>query len=595
MPRRTVLGLLAAVGAISPAVAGAVEPERIQIPPELFEEFFDPPGSTLTATEGGFTSEDVDIDSFDGTTISATVFEPTTEGPHPAIMLTHGWGGNRGSLSSSGESYASAGYVTLTYDSRGFGNSEGKVSVTGENERRDASALIDWLAERDSVLTDGENNPRVGMDGSSYGGGIQSRTAAEDDRVDAIVPRASWFDLVRSLAPNDVLKVGWVRGLLSAGMATGDPDEEFLERGERVLHELEVEDGDREYFRSRSAVAQSEVTAPTLVLQQINDRLFPGEEGVDLFHWARDSGVDAALVIGNGTTHTLFGPNPPGRSAFRNLADEAALAWFDDHLKGDRDHGLAPVNYYNEATDEFVETEEWPPESTKQLSFTHELETTRLDGPDAEPVTVDFFLDRDTEFVGRPTLSLDVTPIAGDFDHLMAALQHVTDDEVTTIKDQVKPVLVEEEGTVSVDLSEIQATLQAGDVLRVALATNSEVLTDVNFPLGGGLFFDTPEGTGVEIGGELSLTVPGIESEQEISVPPVADQFDPPQDLDGDGLYEDIRGTGDPSVADVQALFENLHSPRVQENAEAFNFSGTTPDRVTVFDVQALFTRIEET
>ncbi len=76
-------------------------------------------------------------------------------------------------------------------------------------------------------------------------------------------------------------------------------------------------------------------------------------------------------------------------------------------------------------------------------------------------------------------------------------------------------------------------------------------------------------------------------------VPPLDEQFNPPRDRDGDGLFEDVTGDGELGIQDVQALFDNLSNPDVQENAPKFNFSGTNDSRVTVFDVQALFTRIE--
>lgn len=64
---------------------------------------------------------------------------------------------------------------------------------------------------------------------------------------------------------------------------------------------------------------------------------------------------------------------------------------------------------------------------------------------------------------------------------------------------------------------------------------------------------------------------------------------DPPQDLDDDGLYEDLDGDGDFSIGDVQVFFQHRNSDIVQDNAGFFNFSGTDPDEVTIGDVQALF------
>jgi hypothetical protein len=67
----------------------------------------------------------------------------------------------------------------------------------------------------------------------------------------------------------------------------------------------------------------------------------------------------------------------------------------------------------------------------------------------------------------------------------------------------------------------------------------------------------------------------------------------PPQDSDGDGLYENVRGeSGDPTARDVQELFNNLDNPEVQNNSEVFNFQGNDPNKVSILDVQALFNRL---
>jgi len=80
--------------------------------------------------------------------------------------------------------------------------------------------------------------------------------------------------------------------------------------------------------------------------------------------------------------------------------------------------------------------------------------------------------------------------------------------------------------------------------------------------------------------------------------PPAVVGTDPPRDLDGDGLYEDIDGDGELSIGDVQQFFQNRDADVVQNNAEFFNFSAAdtaaasdtvTPEEVTIGDVQALF------
>jgi hypothetical protein len=76
------------------------------------------------------------------------------------------------------------------------------------------------------------------------------------------------------------------------------------------------------------------------------------------------------------------------------------------------------------------------------------------------------------------------------------------------------------------------------------------------------------------------------------SLPPVGNAEDPPEDTNGDGLHEDVDGDGSVTIFDVQALFKNLDSPAIQENAPAFSFDGGNQEAVTIFDVQGLFDKV---
>lgn len=77
------------------------------------------------------------------------------------------------------------------------------------------------------------------------------------------------------------------------------------------------------------------------------------------------------------------------------------------------------------------------------------------------------------------------------------------------------------------------------------------------------------------------------------SLPPVGGG-DPPADVTGDGLYEDVDGDGSVSIFDVQALFSHIDSPAIQENAPAFSFNNGDQKTVTIFDVQGLFDKVGE-
>ncbi len=96
------------------------------------------------------------------------------------------------------------GYAVLTYTARGFGLSGGQIHLDNPDyEVRDAQRLLDWLAARPEIRKDADGDPRVGVVGGSYGGGLALLLAAQDQRVDAIVPMITWNDLARSFLPED--------------------------------------------------------------------------------------------------------------------------------------------------------------------------------------------------------------------------------------------------------------------------------------------------------------------------------------------------------------------------------------------------------
>jgi len=69
---------------------------------------------------------------------------------------------------------------------------------------------------------------------------------------------------------------------------------------------------------------------------------------------------------------------------------------------------------------------------------------------------------------------------------------------------------------------------------------------------------------------------------------------DPPLDLTGDGLYEDVDGNGAFERGDVTALFGNLDTEPVRTQAWALGFAGGEQrEQVGIVDVQALRDRLE--
>ena len=121
----------------------------------------------------------------------------------PAILLAHGFGETKNAVRPEAEQLARAGFAVLTWSARGFGRSTGQIGLDSPDyEVKDVKQLVTWLSDQPRVLLDHPGDPRVGIAGASYGGGISLLAAAYDHRIDAIVPSITWNNLATALFPN---------------------------------------------------------------------------------------------------------------------------------------------------------------------------------------------------------------------------------------------------------------------------------------------------------------------------------------------------------------------------------------------------------
>ncbi len=135
--------------------------------------------------------------------LDATFFTPAGSGAVPAILLAHGFGETKYAVRPEAEQLARAGFAVLTWSARGFGKSTGQIALDSPDyEVKDVEQLVSWLARQPRVLLDRPGDPRVGIAGASYGGGIALLAAAYDHRIDAIVPQITWNNLATALFPN---------------------------------------------------------------------------------------------------------------------------------------------------------------------------------------------------------------------------------------------------------------------------------------------------------------------------------------------------------------------------------------------------------
>ncbi|MDF3936205.1 CocE/NonD family hydrolase [Pseudomonas citronellolis] len=300
----------------------------------------------------------------DGTRLAATVFQPALNPGEsaPLIVHTHGWGGWRvtgpegfyGQNMMSGRAALKAwkaGYWVVSYDQRGWGGSDGRIEMMDPRyEVSDASAVIDWAAAHlPRLRMDGPGDPRVGMLGESYGGAVQLLAAAEDPRIDAIVPIATWYDLSDALAPGGQLKIGWGGVLVSLGVATGYDLGKFVQadylrtasgrmsppvQAELAAHSL-----------ARYCAEGRRPHADALLIQGLRDTLFPLDQGLRIRQCLRQGDADVRL-LGMQGGHIL----PPPLQAWSGLPPfnnepvihcgerainlyQGILAWYEEKLR----------------------------------------------------------------------------------------------------------------------------------------------------------------------------------------------------------------------------------------------------------------------
>jgi ABC-2 type transport system ATP-binding protein len=327
-------------------------------------------------------ARDAIVESFDGTPI-VTHFFPApglSEGERaPTIMLGHGWGGS--GATSAPEHYASAGYNVLTWDARGFGGSGGTVMIDHpEFEGRDAQALIDFIAEQPEAQLDGAGDPRVGMDGPSYGGGVQLITAARDDRLDAIAPTIAWSSLVSSLYKADSVKAGWGLALAGLGVPTSTLPGVFSPAGVQTGHQspqfysLVINGLGSGRFLAEDVAwldehgpdhLLSQIEAPTLISQGTVDTLFTLEEAHRNFAALKAAGVPAKMIWfcgGHGACLTGSDSGDPlsGISGDGGRVQERKLAWFARYLHGDASAEVGPEFEWVDEEGDWHESASYP-------------------------------------------------------------------------------------------------------------------------------------------------------------------------------------------------------------------------------------------
>ena len=140
--------------------------------------------------------EDVWFDSGDDR-ISAWLYRPASNDATPLLVMAHGLGAVRTMrLDAYAERFSAAGCACLVFDYRNFGDSEGEPRQVLDIGMQ----LADWAAAVAHARTlPGIDHDRIGIWGTSFGGGHVITTAARLPGIAAVVAQCPFTDGIASL------------------------------------------------------------------------------------------------------------------------------------------------------------------------------------------------------------------------------------------------------------------------------------------------------------------------------------------------------------------------------------------------------------
>ncbi|GIE90155.1 S15 peptidase family protein [Actinoplanes regularis] len=267
-----------------------------------------------------------DITATDGVKLKSNVIEPGAPGLHPGVVLVASWALNDLQYLAQEKRLAEAGYVVLSYTTRGFWLSGGTIDVAGPKDVADASSAVDWL-----IANTGVDPGRIGIVGLSYGGGISLLAAAHDARIRAVGSLSGWSDLEASLRGGETRRSQAAWFLQTAGRLAGRPSPEM----NRVLDDYWADrnaEGLQQWARQRSVRYSIDAInrnhPAVLITQSFGDSIFPANQMLD-FYTALNTPKRIELAPGDHATVELS-----GLAGLPNHAWTSVRRWLDQYLAG---------------------------------------------------------------------------------------------------------------------------------------------------------------------------------------------------------------------------------------------------------------------
>jgi uncharacterized protein len=248
----------------------------------------------------------------------------------PAFLVLHGFGGNSDSVGviQPTRVLSELGYVTLRFDMRGCGKSEGEFGrVICLEQVEDLGNALTFLARHGAVDPD-----RIGVIGSSFGGAVAVYAGGTNPRIAAVISNGGWGHGERKFRGQHSTPEAWTKftrmleegrnTLARTGKSLMVPRADIVPIPDRVRQNLEKQNvamlapNSVEMFPAETAQSMFDFRAeevvgkiaprPLLLIHAANDSVTPTEQSIELF---KRAGHPTELHLFSGLDHFLFNEN----------------------------------------------------------------------------------------------------------------------------------------------------------------------------------------------------------------------------------------------------------------------------------------------